>query len=87
MLALFEVHLAPGADISQLLSVEALRETEAQIMTVAEAKAVGFGNLETLEASMDVYLLAVSAKDSAFIGTRLESSPIVSRFQVHHVDG
>ena len=45
MLHVFEVFVAQGHDPDALLSKETLEETRAQVMTWAEAKAVGFGGL------------------------------------------
>jgi hypothetical protein len=84
MLLVFEVHLTPGADVSQLLSAEVVKETNAQVMTVAEAKKVGFSGLGDL--GPNVRLIAVAARDGQWIQRRLEASDVVAGFNIHHVD-
>ncbi|MBK8254556.1 MAG: hypothetical protein IPK82_18050 [Polyangiaceae bacterium] len=86
MLAVFEVHLAPGADASDLLSQETLRSTQAQVMTLAEAKKVGFGGLPEPPPGRDVRLIAVAKRDAAWIHRALETSDAVGGFHVHEVD-
>lgn len=84
MLTVFEVHLVPGSDASGLLSQEIINETKAQVMTVAEAKAVGFGGLPDL--GPNVRLIAINARDAQWIQRALERSEIVSAFNIHQVD-
>lgn len=84
MLSVFEVHLVPGSDTSSLISDEIKKETKAQVMTVAEAKAVGFGGLPDL--GPDVRLIAVAKRDGQWIQRALERSEIVSGFKIHEVD-
>lgn len=84
MLTVFEVHIVPGSDTSQLLSDEIKRDTKAQVMTIAEAKAVGFGGLPDL--GPDVRLIAVAARDAQWIQRALERSDVVGGFKIHHVD-
>jgi hypothetical protein len=84
MLTVFEVHLVPGSDASGLLSPEILNETKAQVMTVAEAKAVGFGGLPDL--GPNVRLIAINKRDAQWIQRALERSDIVSGFKIHEVD-
>ncbi len=86
MLALFEVYLAPGADASELLSAETLRSTQAQVMTPAEAKKVGFGGLPEPPAGKEMRLIAVAWRDRAWIHRALETSEAVAGFQVHEVN-
>ncbi len=83
MLIVFEVHLAPGADGASILSEELLASTQAQVMTAAEAKAVGFdgfGDEGTLR------LVAVTPKDKGFVAAALERAHDVTGFRVHEVD-
>lgn len=77
--------MVPGSSADDLLSAEVKRETHAQVMTVAEAKAVGFGGLGDLPDN--VRLIAVNQRDHRWIQNVLEASPDVSNFQVHHIDG
>lgn len=86
MLSVFEVHLAPGADASDLLSAETIRSTSAQIMTLEEAKKVGFGGLPDPPPGKQVRLIAVSRRDAAWIHRALETSEAVGGFHVHEVD-
>lgn len=85
MLVVFEAHLVPGSSADDLLSAEVKSETNAQVMTVAEATAVGFGGLGNL--GPDVRLIAVNKRDSGWIMKVLEASAIVANFQAHHIDG
>lgn len=83
MLVVFEAHLVPGSDASKILSAEVLKETQAQVMTPAEAKKVGFGGIPDL--GPDVILVAVTKRDSAWIQKALDMSEVVSGFKVHEV--
>lgn len=80
---LFEVHLAPGSMNEELLSAEVRRETEAEVMTVAEARKKGFGGLPDF--GPNVKLIAVKSRDAGFIQARLEGSNIVSGFRAHQI--
>ncbi|HTJ84439.1 MAG TPA: hypothetical protein VL400_22125 [Polyangiaceae bacterium] len=84
MLIVFEVHLHESADPNKLLSADILRDTQAQIMTVAEAKKVGFGGLPDL--GPNVRLIAVAKRDSNWIYRTLETSNEVAAFKMHEVD-
>jgi len=86
MLAVFEVYLAPGADESELLSAETLRSTQAQIMTLEDARKVGFAGLPEPPPGKDVRLIAVQRRDAPWIHRALETSEIVGGFRVHEVD-
>jgi hypothetical protein len=84
MLTVFEVHLVPGSKADDLLSAEAKSETNAQVMTVEDAKKVGFAGLPDM--GPDVRLIAVNRRDGGWIRNILEASPVVSGFNVHDVD-
>ena len=56
----FEVHMNPGSDGKDLLSAEVLAETKAQIMTPAEAKAIGF---DCFPEDPNLRLIAVTERD------------------------
>lgn len=86
MLAVFEVHLAPGADPADLLSEETVRSTQAQIMTLDQAKKVGFGGLPEPPPGKKVILIAVARRDAAWIHRALETSDAAGGFRVHEVD-
>lgn len=83
MLMLFEVHLAPGHQVGEILSEEVISSTHAQIMTPAEAKAVGFDGLPAM--GPEVRLIAVNGRDANWIHRSLESSHAVAGFKVHEV--
>jgi hypothetical protein len=85
MLSVFEVHLAPGSDPETLLTPEIVKETQAQVMTPAEARAVGFGGLPA-DAPDSIRLIAVAKRDAAWIHRRLESNSGVASFVVHELD-
>ncbi len=86
MMSVFEVHLAPGATASEILSEETLRSTQAQIMTLDEAKKVGFGGLPDPPPGKQVRLIAVARRDASWIHRALETSEAVGGFRVHEVD-
>jgi len=83
-LTVFEVHLAPGETGDDLLSAEVKKETHAQVMTVPEARKVGFGGLPDM--GPNVRLIAVAKRDANWIQKVLEASHAVGGFKVHHVD-
>ncbi|MFO0548450.1 MAG: hypothetical protein U0271_08695 [Polyangiaceae bacterium] len=84
MLTVFEVHFGEKADIAGLLSPEVQKETHAQVMTVEQARQVGFKGLPDL--GPNVRLIAVNKRDARWIQNVLEASQGVERFNVHHVD-
>lgn len=86
MMTVFEVHLAQGTGSADLLSAEVLSETGAQVMTLQEAELVGFQGLTALDGSGDVRLIAVRARDAAWIHRCLETSGAVVSFRAHQVD-
>lgn len=84
-MVVFEVFLAPGADPSQLLSAETKRETQAQIMTLDEARKVGFGGLPD-PGDKVVRLIAVAKRDAPWIHRAMETNEAVATFRIHEVD-
>lgn len=84
MLTVFIVHFVPGSKVDDLLSAEAKSETNAQVMTPAEAKAMGFAGLPNL--GPDVRLIAVNRRDSNWIRNIMEASPAVASFDCQDVD-
>jgi hypothetical protein len=87
MLLVFEVHLAAGCDGSGILSEEMQQSTQAQIMTLDEARAVGFSGLSTEgEGGERVRLIVAIARDRGFLASALERSPEVTGFRVHEVE-
>lgn len=85
MMVVFEVFLAPGADPGTLLSAETKRETNAQVMTIAEATKVGFQGLVE-HPGKPVRLIAVAKRDAPWIHRVLETNEAVARFQMHDID-
>ena len=85
MMVVFEVLLAPGADPDALLSKETLKETQAQVMTIAEATKVGFQGLVERPGHV-VRLIAVARRDAPWIHRALETSDAVGTFQRHDID-
>lgn len=83
MLIVFEVHLAPSRDGDDFLSEEAISDTQAQVMTIAEAKAVGFAGMPD---DPHVRLVAVAKRDQGFMQGALERAHDVVGFRVHEVD-
>jgi hypothetical protein len=86
MKAVFEVYLVKGAGSENLLSAEMLRETSAQVMTLAEAERVGFQGVEPLAGVGELRLIAVQRRDAPWIHRTLETSDAVASFRVHEVD-
>ncbi len=86
MMVVFDVYLSPGADPEDLLSQETVRETKAQVMTVAEAAKVGFSGLPEAEMKTERRLIAVAKRDAPWIQRALETSPAAAGFRVHDVD-
>jgi hypothetical protein len=85
MLVVFEVHIAPGSDPASVLTPETQRETQAQIMTFAEAKKVGFSGLGDAPTDHEVRLIAVAKPDAAWIQRSLESNEGVAGFRLHEI--
>ena len=79
----FEVHLQAGADGQGILSEEILAETGAQMMTTAEAAAVGF---EGVKQDPKVRLIAVRRSDAGWIEKALERAHDVVGYTKHEVD-
>lgn len=85
MMVVFEVHLAPMADPKHLLSEELLKETQAQIMTLDEARKVGFAGLPPPPEGVEVRLIACVQSHAKWIRDRLERSEAVGGYRVHEV--
>lgn len=86
MLVLFEVVVTQNHDPAQLLSEEVLQETQAQVMTIAEASALGFSGMQPDPKGREVRLIAVAPRDAQFVQRRLEASPAALVFRAHEVD-
>ena len=85
MMVVFMVYLAPGADPATLLSAETQRDTQAQVMTIEDARKVGFAGLEPA-GDKEVRLIAVARRDAPWIHRALETNDAVGTFSVHDVD-
>ncbi len=85
MLTLFEVVIARGHDPDALLSQEALADTQAQVMTLDEAKAVGFSGAQPDAKGREIRLIAVAPRDAQYVQRRLEANDAVQSFRVHEV--
>jgi len=83
MIIVFEVHLAAARKGDTFLSEEAIAETNAQVMTTAEARAVGFEGIPDDE---NVRLVAVAKRDQGFVQGALERAADVTGYRVHEVD-
>jgi hypothetical protein len=85
MMLVFEVHLAPHADPSSILSKEVLKETQAQIMTIDEARSVGFAGLPPAPEGAEVRLIACVESHRKWIQGLLEKSEAVGGYRIHEV--
>jgi hypothetical protein len=85
MLIVFEVHVAPGSDPATLLTAEIQRETQAQVMTHAEAAQVGFGGLPAPPPDHEVRFVVVATRDKAWIQRALEGNEGVAGFKMHEI--
>jgi hypothetical protein len=85
MMVVFEVFVAPGASPDGLISVEMSRDTGAQVMTIDQARKVGFSGIEVPE-GREVRLIAVGKRDAPWIHRSLETNEAVASFRVHEVD-
>ncbi len=86
MLMLFEVHIAHGADPSQLLSAEVTRDASAKLLTWDEARKLGFAGLPEPPADREVRYIAAVGRDAKWIAHVLEGSAIVDRLRTYNVE-
>jgi len=86
MLIIYEVLVARGHDPDALLSAEALADTQAQVMTIEEAKAVGFSGAQPDPKGREIRLIAVAPRDAQYVQRRLEANDGVQSFRVHEVE-
>ena len=86
MMVVFEVHVVPGCDPTTILTQETLRDTQAQVMTRAEAQKVGFGGLPEEPADHEVRYIAVAKRDESRIQRSFESNETVGLFRKFDVD-
>jgi hypothetical protein len=86
MMVVFEVFVAPGSDPNTLITEETKKDTAAQVMTVDEARKVGFAGLPAPPAGVEVRLIAVRKVDAARVHRQLETNEGVASFRMHDVD-
>lgn len=86
MITVFEVLVDAAGDADALLSEEALRETRAQVMTLAQAAERGFSGARPDPQGREVRLIAVPARDAQFVQRRLEANDAVLSFRKHDVE-
>ena len=86
MMVVFEVHVVPGCDPTTILTEESMRDTQAQVMTQAEATKVGFGGLPQPPADHEVRYVAVAKRDESRIQRSFEANEAVGLFRKFDVD-
>ncbi len=79
----FQVHLVSGRGDTPLLSDEVLAETQAQVMTPEQARALGF---EGVPDDPNLLLVVVAPKDRRFVENVFDRTADVTGFKVHEVD-
>ncbi|UQA62092.1 hypothetical protein [Polyangium aurulentum] len=77
----FVVHVVKGADIDTLLSEGTKRETQAVVMSLADATKMGFSGISA-PPDRDVCVVIVAKRDAPWITRNLEGSEIVAGFQM-----
>lgn len=83
----FVAHLVKGADREALLPEGTARETQAVVMTLDEAKKMGFAAAGiTIAPDREVCVIIVARRDAPWIHRALEASEGVSGFEVVDVD-
>jgi hypothetical protein len=83
-MVVFEVFLGPGKSL--VLSDELRRETQAQVMTLDEARKVGFQGMPDPPEGREVRLVAIGRSNARWLQQSLEANPDVESFRVHDVD-
>ena len=86
MMVVFEVHVVPGCDPQNILTLETMRDTHAQVMSRDEATKVGFGGLPEPPADHEVRYVAVAKRDASRIQRSFESNETVGLFRMFDVD-
>jgi len=84
MMVVYEVFLTAGKSL--VLSAELVRETQAQVMTLDEARKVGFQGMPDPPAGREVRLVAIGRSNAQWLQQALEANPDVENFRVHDVD-
>ncbi len=83
---IFEIHLARGADPSQLISADNLRDAKARLMTWDEARATGLTNLPEPPADKEVRYISAIGRDAKWIHHMLENHPLVAKIRSYEVE-
>jgi hypothetical protein len=86
MLVLFEVTVAQGADPSRLLPDEVVTDAKVKVMTLAEARAVGFAGLQEPPEGRVVRYISAVGRDAKFIHHVLENSAAVASMRTYEVE-
>jgi hypothetical protein len=86
MLIVFEVYVAQGQDADDLLTEETKQTTQAQVMTIEEAAAVGFTGIQPDPKGRQTRLIAVAPRDRQWVQRALETHSGVAQFRVHEVE-
>lgn len=82
MLIVFVVYLDDNRTDDAFLSDELLEETQAQVMDVTQAKALGFTGLPD---DPNIRLVAVAPKDKGFVHAALERAAAVTGFDAQEI--
>ena len=83
---MFEVFLTPGSFGQGLLTAETQADTQAQVMTKAEAEAVGFGGLPDDPQGRERRFIICAEMHGRRIQNALTASADVAAFDMHPVD-
>jgi hypothetical protein len=82
----FSILLVSDTDGKTLLSAETIQDTNAQVLTYAEARAFGFEELLELDARENVIFIVVHEKNATWINRSLEGNENVVSYKIDEVD-
>ena len=86
MHVMFEVILAPGASADDLLTQETIDDTQAKVLTRAQAESIGFSGIPDDPEGRERRFIVAKRGDTRRIANRLEVVPAVTGFNVHDFD-
>jgi hypothetical protein len=86
MHVMFEVYLTPGSFGQNLLTEETKADTQAQIMTKAEAEAVGFAGIPDDPQGRERRFIVCAQKDARRIQNALNASAEVAAYDAHEIN-
>ena len=86
MHVMFEVILAPGASADDLLTQETIDDTQAKVLTKAQAESLGFSGIPDDPEGRDRRFIVAKRTDTRRIASRLEIVPVVTGFNIHDFD-